>query len=143
MIYAEDVNYWKSSQTAPDTWIDKAKDEIRKVRGTITGEGFLSDGSKSGYMLAFKFGDEAFQAVWDVLPSKTGNVRAARIQAATMLYHDVKNRCVLVKVKGIRFAFMPYLLLPDGRTAASVPAQDLFRALYTPSVPLIGEVVRE
>jgi hypothetical protein len=42
-----------------------------------------------------------------------------------MLYHDVKHRCVLVKVFGARQAFFNYLMLPDGRTAAQAATAEL------------------
>jgi hypothetical protein len=93
-------------------------------------EGFGSDNSgRAAYMLAFKFSDEHFKAVWPVLPTKGGNERAARIQAVTMLYHDVKARAVAAKVLGIRAAFFSYLLLPDGRTAAEVATPELVDAM--------------
>ncbi len=110
-VYAEDVNYWKTGQSSPDTWIDRAKGEI------IAG--------RSAFMLSFSFGDDVFKAVWPVLSSKTKNEKAARIQAATMLYHDIKNSCVKVKVFGARVAFFHYLMLPDGRNASQASNEDL------------------
>jgi len=53
------------------------------------------------------------------------NEASARIQAATMLYHDVKARCVSAKVIGKRTAFFSYLMLPDGRSAATVATPEL------------------
>jgi hypothetical protein len=47
------------------------------------------------------------------------------VQAATMLYHDVKAKAVSAKVHGVRAAFFQYLALPDGRTAAQLAAPDL------------------
>ena len=123
--YAEDVNYWKTGRSAPDVWLDRAKREIEKAGGRALGEGFGSDATigRSAYMLAFELGGDRFKVVWPVLPSRSEDERAARVQAATMLYHDVKARCVSAKVRGARAAFFSYLLLPDGRTAveASVP----------------------
>jgi hypothetical protein len=130
-VYAEDVgNYWKTGQSAPDTWIDKAKGEIKAAGGKTLSEAYGSDGTgRSAYMLEFAFAEERFRVVWPVLKSRANNERAARIQAATMLYHDVKARCVSAKVLSIRVAFFSYLLLPDGRTAAQVAAPDI-TALY-------------
>lgn len=129
-MYAEEVNYWKTSRTSPDVWLEKAKREIAKAGGETLAEGFGSDNSgRAAYMLAFKFSDEHFKAVWPVLPTKSGNERAARIQAATMLYHDVKSRAVAAKVLGVRAAFFSYLLLPDGRTAAEVATPELLEAM--------------
>ena len=52
-------------------------------------------------------------------------MRAARIQAATMLYHDVKAKCVSAVALGTRASFLTYLMLPDGRTAAQASAPEL------------------
>jgi hypothetical protein len=130
VIYAEDVNYWKSGQSAPDTWIDKAKTEIRAAGGKTLSEAYGKDGTgRAAYLLEFAFGAERFRAVWPVLSSRAGNERAAKIQAATMLYHDIKAKCVAAKVHGVRAAFFQFLLLPDGRTAAQAAAPEL-SALY-------------
>ncbi len=125
-IYAEDLNYWKSGQSAPDTWIDKAKAEIKSAGGRAESEAYGRDSTgRAAYMLEFSFGADRFRAVWPVLTSRAGNEKAAKIQAATMLYHDVKAKCVSAKVHGARAAFFQFLLLPDGRTAAQAAAPEL------------------
>lgn len=125
-MYAEDLNYWKSGQSSPDTWIDRAKREIVAAGGKVLSEAYGKDETgRAAFLLEFSFGAERFKAIWPVLKSRSGNEKAARIQAATMLYHDVKHRCVLVKVFGARQAFFNYLLLPDGRTAAQAATPDL------------------
>jgi hypothetical protein len=127
-IYAEDVNYWKTGTSSPDTWIDKTKAEIRAAGGSIGPEAFGNDGQgRAAYMLEFSFGRDRFRAVWPVLQSKTKNDRAAKIQAATMLYHDVKAKCVAAKVHGVRAAFFQYALLSDGRTAAQAAEPELVK----------------
>ena len=123
--YAEDVNYWKTGTSAADTWIDKAKAEIRAASGKVVNEAFGSQEGRAAFMLEFTFGADRFRVVWPVLPSKTKAERAARVQAATMLYHDVKAKCVSAKVHGARAAFFQYAVLPDGRTAANVAAPEL------------------
>jgi hypothetical protein len=138
--FAEDVNYWKSGQSAPDTWIEKAKAEIKAAGGKFVGEAFGSEaGGRAAFMLEFEFGGERFRAVWPVLPTRAktaASERAAKIQAATMLYHDVKARCVAAKVLGARASFFSYLMLPDGRTisqAAAPEVAQLFPRLLTSS----------
>lgn len=129
-MYAEDVNYWKTSKTSPDTWLAKAKREIIRAGGEVLGEAFGSEqGGRSAFMLAFKFSGEEFKVIWPVLPSKSGDNRAARIQAATMLYHDVKARAVSAKVIGPRAAFFSYLMLSDGRTASQVATPELLERM--------------
>lgn len=129
--YAEQVNYWQTSRTSADSWLDKTKKEITAAGGTVLAEGFGSDvgTGRSAYMLGFTLDDQRYKIVWPVLPSKTGNERAARIQAATMLYHDVKARCVAAKAIGSRSAFFGYLLLSDGRAAAEATLPEVVEML--------------
>lgn len=123
---AETVNYFKTGTSAPDTWIDKAKAEIRAAGGTVLNEAFGSQEGRAAFMLEFSFGADRFRVVWPVLPSRLKNAeRACRVQAATMLYHDVKAKCVSAKVHGARAAFFQYAVLPDGRTAAQAAAPEL------------------
>jgi len=132
-IYAEDLNYWKSGTSSPDTWITKVKAELRAAGGRIITEFFGADDSgRAGFALEFELhspnGKDRYKCQWPVLPCRvasTTNERAARIQAATALYHDVKARCVAAKVLGIRAAFLTFLVLPDGRTAAQAAAPEL------------------
>lgn len=129
--YAENVNYWKSGSAAPDRWIDKAKREIRSVGGQIIGDMTVNDEAtgRAAFCLAFVLQGEKYQIKWPVLESKTGNLHAARRQAATALYHDVKARCVELKFLGARAAFMAFLQLPDGRTAAEAANSELVKIL--------------
>jgi len=139
-IYAEDVNYWQTERTptSAEKWIDKTKAEIKAAGGRVLNEAFGSADGRAAYMLEFTFGGDRFRAVWPVLPSKTKNERSARIQAATMLYHDVKAKCVSAKVHGPRAAFFQYALLPDGRTLAQLATPELVN-LY-PKMLATGEV---
>jgi hypothetical protein len=128
--YADEVNYFKTGRAAPDAWIDKAKREIAVAGGKVLSEAFGRDENGRGaYLLEFSFGAERFRAIWPVLPvRRPQDERAARIQAATMLYHDIKAKCVSAKVHGARAAFFQYLALPDGRTAAQLAAPELSAA---------------
>ena len=130
-LYAEDVNYWKTSKSSPDTWIDRTKRQIEHLSGQVLMEGFGSEPitGRAAFMLAFEIGGDKFKAVWPVLPSKSGNEKAARIQAATMLYHDVKAKCISAAVLGVRAAFLSFLLLPDGRTTAEMSTPELAQAI--------------
>ncbi|MGD9725206.1 MAG: hypothetical protein AB7R40_22500 [Nitrospiraceae bacterium] len=126
--FAEDLNYWQTGASAPDKWIDDAQAELRAIGGKIHGWAFGAEtnAGRSAYMLDFELDGERYKIVWPVLPTRSGkNEAAARRQAATMLYHDIKNRCITAKVQGKRSAFFSYLLLPDGRTAATVATPDL------------------
>lgn len=134
-LYAEEVNYWQTSQSSADTWLDRSKKEIRAIGGKITGEAFGSTEGRSAFMLAFDLAEDQFKVVWPVLPSKTKNDKAAKIQAATMMYHDVKSKCISAKVLGGRVAFFAHLLLPDGRAASEAASHELARML--PSIIML------
>lgn len=130
-MYAEDVNYWQSGKASPDSWIEKAKKEIRTVGGQVVGSGSFSEDitGRAGFMLSFILDDENFTIKWPVLQSKKGNLQAAQRQAATALYHEVKAACVKVKFLGARSAFFAYLMLPDGRTASEASSPQLIEIL--------------
>ena len=127
---AESVNYWKTSRTSPDTWMDRAKCLIEALSGTVLAEGFGSEPAtgRAAFMLAFEIDGDRFKIVWPCLPSRDGNEGAARIQAATMLYRDVKAKCISATVLGTRAAFFSFLLLPDGRTTTEVSTPELVDA---------------
>lgn len=131
MNYAESVNYWKTGKSSPDTWLEKAKLEIKRVGGVILGSAIVSDEvlNKHAFMLAFRLSDDQFKMMWPVLKSKTDNVKAARIQAATALYHEVKASCVKVRFLGSRSAFFAYLMLGDGRVAHEMGGAELMEIL--------------
>jgi len=126
---AEDVNYWQTSKSSPDTWVERAKKEILRAGGQVLAEGFVSDPRGTAFMLAFTLEGDNFKMIWPVLEPKTGNLKAARIQAATALYHEVKAACVKAKFLGTRAAFFAYLQLPDGRTAFQVSTPELLDAM--------------
>jgi len=130
MEYAENVNYWKTGRSSADTWIDKAKREIASIGGTIQGDMMINEeNGRSGFMIVFSIGDDKYRLMWPVLESKSGSVKAARVQAATALYHDVKAKCVAAKFHGARTAFFAHLQLPDGRVASTVATPELPDAL--------------
>jgi len=131
IIYADDVNYWQSGTASPDSWLEKAKKEIRTVGGQVIGSGsFFEDiTGRAGFMLAFRLDNENFTIKWPVLKSRRGHHLAAQRQAATALYHEVKAACVKVKFLGARSAFLAYLMLPDGRTASEASGVQLLETL--------------
>ena len=125
--FGEDVNYWKTSRSSPDVWVERAKRQIVKLGGEVAMEGFGSEplSGRSAYLLAFSVGGDSYKITWPVLASKTNDQRAARVQAATMLYHDVKAKCISAAVLGTRAAFFTYLMLPDGRVVSEASLPEL------------------
>lgn len=131
VTYSENVNYWETGKSSPDIWLEKAKTEIKRVGGVVAGSAIVSDeiAGRYAFMVAFSLGSDDFKITWPVLKSKTNNLKAARIQAATALYHEVKAACVKVKFLGARSAFFAYLMLSDGRTASEVGGDELAEIL--------------
>lgn len=129
--YAEGINYWKTSRSSPDLWLERIKKLIAKAGGAVLADGFGHDAvtGSGAYMLGLALGQERYKIVWPILPSKTGDDLSAKRQAMTMMYHDVKSRIVSAKVLGTRAAFFSYLMLPDGRSASQVAAPELLEAL--------------
>ncbi len=125
--YAEDIKvYWKTSASVSAIWTNRAKELIEKLGGKILLEAIGSepDTGRDALLMVFEIEGDRFKVVWPVLSvRRKANTKAARIQAATMMHHDIKAKCVSAKVIGARAAFFSYLMLPDGRAAveASVP----------------------
>jgi hypothetical protein len=128
-LYAEDVNYWQTSRSSADDWILKSCKLIESFGGIIITEAFGKQGSNSAYVIQFALLDTMYKIVWPVLESKTGNIRAARVQAATLIYHDIKAKCLTARVLGIRAAFFNYLMLPNGQPAFILQAEELVQNL--------------
>lgn len=123
--YAEDINYWQTSKGSPDLWIDRATKLITSFGGNILSEGYGKNNDRAAYMLVFEFEGENYRIIFPVLPTRGSNERAARVQAATLLYHDVKAKILLATIMGMRTAFFSYLMLPDGRTVTQLSNPDI------------------
>lgn len=81
-------------------------------------------------MLIFEIGGDHFKILWPVLPTKDGkNELAAKRQATTFIFHDVKAKCLAATVLGARSAFFQYLLLPDGRSTTEASIPELMKGL--------------
>lgn len=90
-------------------------------------------------MLAFELGGEYFKILWPVLKPKSGDLKAARIQAATALYHEVKNAAVKAHFQGAKNAFIAYWVLPNGKTVSEVTAEELAERLPPLLINGIGD----
>jgi hypothetical protein len=129
-IYAEEVNFWQTSQSSPDKWLERTKRQIEELGGKVLAEGFGSnDEGKAAYMIGFEIEGDKFKIIWPVLPSKNKETIAARRQAATMLYHYIKSVCLYAVIVGARTAFFSHYLLPDGRTAGQIADNELLEAV--------------
>jgi len=128
-IYAEDVNYWRTSQRDPESWLDMATRQIEDVGGRLLRVAAVTESARAGFMMEFDLDGNRFRLLWPVLRSVTGDVKSARRQAATALYHDVKARCLAVKFIGARAAFFAFLELADGRVAGQLAGDEMAEGL--------------
>lgn len=140
--FAENMNYWKTSQSSPDKWTENAKKLIADVGGRLLFENWPHDLERglSAYMLAFEFDGDTYQVNWPVLPSRKGDTVAAKRQAATFVYHHVKALIKASQILGVRTVFAGHLRLSDGRTVGETPTPELARllpALPAPSAPIV------
>jgi len=124
--YAEDIgHYWQTSQSSPDQWMQKTRKLIENLDGKVVAEGFGATDETAAYMMAFELKGQKYKVVWPVLPSVTGKTLAAKRQAATLLYHDIKAKAMTASVLGTEVAFFSYMVLPDGRTASELTKPEL------------------
>lgn len=119
--YADEIRYWKTGQSSPDTWIEKTIGVVKEMGAVNIAEAFGSSRGRAAFCLSFEICSEKFRVIWPVLPTRrTDDERAARVQAATLLYHDCKAKAIAASVLGPRTAFFNALQLPDGRTLSEV-----------------------
>ena len=124
--FAEDIgHYWQTGKSAPDTWLEKTRKVIEGVGGSVAAEGFGSVEGKAAFMMAFKIGNDSFKVVWPVLPSRTGKPAAAKVQAATLLYHDIKAKAMTASVLGAKVAFFSYIMLGNGKVVSELAEPEL------------------
>lgn len=126
--YAEKINYWKTSKSAPDVWLARAQDIIETLGGIISIRAMGTTLGRKAFMMEFTFAEDRFRALWPVLPTEyeySDKDKAAERQAATLLYHDVKARSLRCAIFGARNAFFDFLLLEDGRTPAQLSSPEL------------------
>jgi hypothetical protein len=139
IINAEDLgHFYLTSKSSPDSWLDKIEALIRGHSGKVLARAFSQAEGRAAYLLGFELDGERYKVVWPVLPTKR-SIEAARVQAVTLMYHDIKAKLMTALVLGNRTAFFPYLLLPDGRhTVVEVADPDLAAMLPDLQRPLLG-----
>ena len=126
---ARELSYWKTGKASPDEWLRKAARHVEDAGGEITERAIAMQYGREVVLLGFELDGDAFRLVWPVLEHESGDNQAAVRQAATMLYHDVKARCLAARVKGARWAFHAELMLPDGRMAGALTDPELMKRL--------------
>lgn len=85
--FAERCNYWKTSRSSPDSWLEKTIGLIEQFGGEVLASGYGNEhmSGRAAYMMRFGVDGETFRIIWPVLPSESGDTLAARSQAATMM----------------------------------------------------------
>ncbi|MHC1733425.1 MAG: hypothetical protein AB9888_15510 [Bacteroidales bacterium] len=132
---AEYTNYWRSSRNPAEYWIDKAVAELKKIDATIKSQYFGDEDGKSAYVLTVSIEGNDYRIVWPVMPceyASDDNRKAARVQAATMIYHDIKARCISSQAIGIRTAFMPFLVVNNGKSLCELDTEEI--VAYLPAL---------
>jgi len=124
----EKLPYWKTSNSSPDTWIDRTIKLIQEFGGELINQAQGMD-YKSGmaaFQIIFKLQGDTFKIVFPVLePKKQTDIKSAKIQAATILYHDIKARLVSSRILGARNVFFGNLMLDNGMTAGELENPEL------------------
>lgn len=139
--YAENLNYWKTSNASADAWMEKTRTLLKRHKGELKSEAYGRDSNgNAAFLVEFEIDGDAFKVVWPVLPSLTRNVLTAKIQAATMIHHDIKSRLIAAAVLGARSAFFAYLQLPSGQTvyeaSLTTPLSGVPKLLLPPTTPV-------
>ena len=133
MIEADRANYWKTGERSADTQLDRSSQLIMDAGGVINARGIGMFGGNESVLLGYELDGESYRIVWPVLVPRNENSmkdrRAARIQAATFVYHDVKSKCMAAQILGTRTAMLPYLLTANGRTVAELTNPELEKSL--------------
>lgn len=140
-VYAEDINYFDTGKSNPDVWIDRAKKEIASIGGKILQSGYAERDDQAAFLLDFQIGDDLYKIEWKTLPArfKSTNELKRKRQAATLLFHDVKHKVVMAKIRGVRATFLEYLCLPNGQTMGeTVKHKDQFEAIVSNTPILLG-----
>lgn len=134
MKYANEVDYWKTGQTrTPEQWIALAVKQLEDHGATnvVTASG--DNDGRHCFMMQFMLAGQQHRIIWPVLPVRwtdsESDKRAAKVQAATVLYHEVKHRCVVATRYGSQFGWFAYQQLPDGRTVQQLSSDELMRGV--------------
>ena len=122
--YAEEVNYWKTGRTAPDKKIDQVTKMITDLGGEVTSSLIGMIGGRSAILIEFAMHEDRYRVTWPILQTSKleKDTAAARIQAATFVYHDIKAKLMTYKVIGAA-ALADIRLLENNRT----PRESLYQ----------------
>jgi len=136
-ILAEELgHYYATSKSSPDDWLDKTEKLIEGHGGKVLVRSYGKAEGSAAYLIGFLLDGRRYKIVWPVLPTKKSE-QAARIQATTMMYHDVKAKIMVAAVLGNRAAFFQYMLLDDGRTVTEVAGPELAIVFPDLNMPLL------
>jgi hypothetical protein len=142
-IYADDISYWKTSKNSADHWMAKTKKMIIEHGGIVISDLCGTINGRTAFMINFELENDHYRITFPCLPTRHGEELPAKIQAATLIYHEVKSRIMASLVLGNRSAFFQYLMLPSGRTASEeVDPQRTLEALRIIQLPSKSEMAK-
>ncbi len=145
--YAEEAPYWKTSRTAAEDWVEKAKRVIVGAGGRVLADMVLNVEGKTTYVIKFAMAidgqEREYRIDWPVLKSRAGDERAAKVQAATVLYHAVKSLLLLAIPYGPRASHLIWELMPDQKTTVLQAAAQEFQPLLPPAAKVAGDMRAE
>lgn len=128
-MFAEEVGaYYNTSRRTPDTVFAMTKKLIEKRGGWVTRSANIQDGDNELFLIEFIYDKKVYRLSWPVLPTRKSAL-AARRQAATAQYHDVKAALVRADFMGFERAFKTWLAIDAKRTVSDLTHEEISSAL--------------
>ncbi|WP_338765917.1 hypothetical protein WAF17_02655 [Bernardetia sp. ABR2-2B] len=119
--FAENMPYWKTSQSGVETWLDKVEKMIVEMGGQVDTRLAGKQRGREAILFEFTVQNDIYKILYPVLPTKKDKDKNAALrQCATLIYHDVKSRLNRIKIFGIRVVFSDYLVLDNGQTLSQI-----------------------
>lgn len=121
--YAEDSNYFGTSSRAAETWLEMAKKELMLVGGKDIRKAAVEENDTAVYVIEFTLDGDTYRMSYPAMPCKKAtsqNLKKAKVQAATFLYHAIKARALDMKILGAKAAFGSFMLVDGLRTVSDV-----------------------
>ncbi len=119
--YADDVAYWKTGTSSPDTWIDKTIRVVKELGGVEISQFFGHGENAGGVRTAISHRRRIVSScLASASNARADDFASAQRQAATLLYHDCKAKAIAASVLGPRNAFIGSLITESGKTVSEL-----------------------
>lgn len=126
--FGEDIgHYWRTSKKDAGYWLNSVRDMIVSIPGCkVLKKVDYEENDQNFFLVEFTVGLDWFKIIYPVLPVRQLKDReAARVQAVTLMFHEVKSRMMLIKIFGIHYAFLNYLVADNGKTVSQMAVPEL------------------